>query len=111
MTMQDFLKELDNMSIEDQLSEEGLSFFNQLKEGAKNNFTENGKKIIICMQSNSNNYKTFNAKQLGELLFMPPRSVSGAMKKLVNEGYCQKTSLNPISYTLTELGKETQFDK
>lgn len=110
MTMQDFLKELDDMNIEEQLSEKGLEFFNQLKEKTKNNFTENGKKIIICMQNNIDKYKTFNAKQLGELLFMPPRSVSGAMKKLINEGYCEKASLNPIAYTLTNLGKDTQLD-
>ena len=111
MNMQEFLKELNGMQIEDQLSEEGLIFYKQLREKTQNSFTENGIKILICMQQNEDKYKVFNSKQLGELLFMPPRSVSGAMKKLLKDGYCRKQATNPITYELTTLGKETQFDK
>lgn len=110
MNMQEFLKELDNMGIKEQLSEKGLEFFNQLKEKSNNTFTENGKKILKCMQQNSEQYETFNAKQLGELLFMSPRSISGSIKKLLKDGYCEKTNLNPVTYKITKLGKETQLD-
>lgn len=110
MNMQEFLKELENINIEEQLSEKAIEFYTQLKTQSKSTFTENGKKIILCMQKNENQYKTFSAKQLGELLFMPPRSVSGAMKKLINEGYCSKQTTNPISYILTTLGKDVQLD-
>ena len=41
---------------------------------------------------------------------MPPRSVSGAMKKLLNEGYCRKQATNPVTYELTTLGSEPQLD-
>jgi Mn-dependent DtxR family transcriptional regulator len=62
------------------------------------------------MQQNQATYKPSSSKQLGELLFMPPRSVSGAMKKLLNEGYCRKQATNPVTYELTTLGSETQLD-
>ena len=110
MNMQEFLNELDNMNIETQLSEKAIEFYNQLKEKSKSTFTENGKKILLCMQENSNKYNTFNAKQIGELLFMSPRSISGSIKKLINEGYCEKIGNNPVSYRLTTAGKEIKLD-
>ena len=108
MTMNEFLKELEQYS--KYFSPAAMDFFTDLKEKAQNTFTESGKKILICMQQNEDKYKVFNSKQLGELLFMPPRSVSGAMKKLLNEGYCRKQATNPVTYELTTLGSETQLD-
>ena len=110
MTMNEFIQELDSINIEDQLSQDAQQFYIELKNKTQNTFTENGKKILICMQQNTDKYKIFNSKQLGELLFMPPRSVAGAMKKLLNEGYCKKNITSPITYELTTLGKNTQFD-
>ena len=108
MTMNEFLKELEIYAKD--FSPEAMSFYTELKEKNQNVFTENGKKILICMQKNKETYKTFSSKQLGELLFIPPRSVSGAMKKLLNEGYCRKQATNPVTYELTTLGIETQLD-
>lgn len=108
MTMNEFLQELEQFS--KYFSPAAMDFYNELKEKAQNTFTENGKKILICMQKNQEAYKTFSSKQLGELLFMPPRSVSGAMKKLLNEGYCRKQATNPVTYELTTLGSEMQLD-
>lgn len=110
MNMQDFLNELDSIQIEDQLSEKGLEFFQQLKEKTYNTFTDNGKKILLCMQQNIDKYNSFSSKQIGELIFMPPRSVAGSMKKLLNEGYCEKMIGNPVTYKLTNAGKKIQFD-
>ena len=108
MTINEFLKELEQFS--KYFSPEAMDFYINLKEKTQNTFTENGRKILICMQQNQATYKTFSSKQLGELLFMPPRSVSGAMKKLLNEGYCRKQATSPVTYELTTLGSETQFD-
>ena len=108
MTMKEFLKELEQYS--KYFSPTTMDFFIDLKEKAQNTFTENGRKILICMQQNQATYITFSSKQLGELLFMPPRSVSGAMKKLLNEGYCRKQATNPVTYELTTLGSEAQLD-
>ena len=111
MTLNEFIQELDSIDITTQLSEKAIEFYNQLKEKSQNTFTENGKKILICMQQNTDKYNKFSSKQLGELLFMPPRSIAGAMKKLINEGYCQKNITNPVTYELTILGKSIILDK
>ena len=111
MNMKEFLQEIDNtINIENQLSKEAFEFYKELKQKSESTFTENGKKILLCMQNNSNKYELFNAKIIGELLFMSPRSVSGSIKKLINEGYCEKIGNNPVSYKLTIAGKELKLD-
>lgn len=74
--------------------------------------TENGTKIIAAMQKNQEKYiNVFTAKNLGELLFMSPRSISGSMKKLIADGFVEKVGANPVAYGLTKLGKSYEFDK
>lgn len=71
-----------------------------------NGITDIGKNILTFMQENevtSNNL--FKARQIGEGLFMSSRSVSGAMRKLVAEGYVTKTPGNPVVYSLTDMGR------
>ena len=113
MNMESFLTELEIYT--KYFSPEALKFFNELKEQTENNenkkFTESGKKILKCMQDNNEKYlNIFSSKQIGELLFMPPRSVSGSMKKLLNEGYVEKKSRNPVTYGITDLGKAQKLD-
>ena len=108
MNMKDFLKELEIYT--KYFSPEALAFYEILKKKADNIITEKGKKILICMQDNREKYKTYSSKTLGDLLCMSPRSVSGAMKKLINEGYINKIVGNPVVYELTDLGKELHFD-
>lgn len=110
-----FIKEIkeliDNSKIE--LSEQAIEFFNQLKEGKASitGFTENGKKILIYMQNNYENYNnTFKSKEIGEGLFLSGRSVSGSMRKLISDGYVQKVNTDPVAYGLTDLGKDYEFD-
>ena len=74
--------------------------------------TENGVKILKIMQDKVDQYNNiFTSKNIGEFLFMSPRSVSGSMKKLITDGYVIKLGLNPVSYGLTELGKNYKFDE
>lgn len=74
--------------------------------------TENGVKILKIMQDNFEKYiNIFTSKNIGEILFMSPRSVSGSMKKLITDGLVEKIGSNPVSYGLTELGKNYQFDR
>jgi len=111
MNMKEFLDEIDSaINIKEQLSDDANIFYQELRNKIKPNFTDNGKKILQCMKDNSNDYRGFNAKQIGELLFMSPRSVSGSLRKLINEGYCEKVGTNPITYQLTSLGKTAQLD-
>ena len=116
MTMQEFLKEIDNHR--DILSSEAISFLDELmeKNSTENILTEVGRKILISMSNNKETYLgVFSSKQLGELLFMSARSVSGSMRKLVTEQYVEKVGQNPVTYKLTDLGetlaKELQVDK
>ena len=116
MTMQEFLKEIDNHK--DILSSEAISFLEELmeKNSTENILTEVGRKILISMSNNKETYLgVFSSKQLGELLFMSARSVSGSMRKLVTEQYVEKVGQNPVTYKLTDLGealaKELQVDK
>lgn len=102
-------------------SEKGIYEFSvkKLEEILKNiplqktvGITENGLKILTIMQENYEKYNNvFTSKNIGEFLFMSPRSVSGSMKKLITDGYIEKIGSNPVSYGLTSLGKDYQFDK
>lgn len=116
MIMQEFLKEID--SHRDILSESAIDFLDELleKNSTENILTETGRKILISMYINKETYlNVFSSKQLGELLFMSARSVSGSMRKLVTEQYVEKSGTNPVTYKLTEngevLAKELQVDK
>lgn len=105
MTMQEFLKEID--SHKENLSNEAIEFLNELieKNSAENILTDTGKKILKTMYANRGAYlNIFSSKQLGELLFMSARSISGSMRKLVSEEYVEKTGTNPVIYKLTEKG-------
>lgn len=114
MNMTEFLKEIERFK--DQLSPSAIAFLADLieKENKKSNqsFTENGIRILKIMQENEKSYlNIFTSKQIGELLFMSARSVSGAMRKLLAEQVVEKKGLNPVVYGLTDKGKLLQFDK
>ena len=73
--------------------------------------TENGVKILKIMQDKVDQYNNiFTSKNIGEFLFMSPRSVSGSMKKLISDSYVETIGANPVSYGLTDLGKNYKFD-
>ena len=87
------------------LKEESQKYFEDLKKNnSSKEMTENGLKIIL----NYNNI--FKAKDIAEGLFMSPRSVSGSMRKLLTDGYCEKTGKDPVCYLLTEKGKTFSID-
>ena len=83
-------------------------YFEQLKaipEKEKAPFTENGAKVLIWMQENYESYNNIlKAKEIGDGLFCSSRTVSGAMRKLITDGYVSKTEGTPTCYSLTELG-------
>lgn len=66
--------------------------------------TENCIKILTFMQEEPN--KTYISKTIAEGMGVSARSVSGSMRKLVNDGYVKKASKDPIVYALTDMGKE-----
>lgn len=107
MNMREFLQELD--AIKGQLSYDAQTFLQELieKNASESVLTEKGQKILAAMANNKEAYmNTFSSKQLGELLFMSARSVSGSMRKLIAEGYAEKVGVSPVSYRITETGEE-----
>lgn len=90
------------------------SFWEDFKnEKVKNSgaMTENGKKLLSWMQENVDTMTNlFTSKEAAEALFTSGRSIAGSMRKLVNDGYVEKTGKDPVQYSLTEAGKNYQFD-
>lgn len=90
------------------LSAPAKEYFESLK--AESNvttieFTENGAKILIWMQQNATSFNNvFKAKDIGEGLFISPKSVSGSMRKLLKDGFVSKIGTNPVCYSLTDYG-------
>lgn len=94
---------------ENPLSEDALTYFTALKgavDKEKPAFTENGKAIMQFMQENADTYNNlFKAKDVAEGMNIISRKASGAMRKLVTDGYIEKLGENPVVYSLTDKGK------
>lgn len=90
------------------LSEGALAYWNELVGGkaSMGGMTESGEKVLIWMLDNEKEHSNmFSAKTIGEGLFTSSRMVSGAMRKLVTDGYVEKTGQNPVSYSLTDTAR------
>ena len=92
-------------------STDALDFWNGLQiseNGGKPKFTENGKLILNFLKENKETYNNlFKAREVGEGIGISSKAASGAMRKLVNDGYIEKIGENPVVYALTSLGIET----
>lgn len=99
-------KALDNGTLK--LSEDATLYFEALKGGDGNGgkvFTENGAIVLQVMKDNKDKFNNFfKAKDLAEVAGLSSRTVSGAMRKLVTDGYVEKMGENPVVYSLTEKG-------
>ena len=71
-------------------------------------FTDNGKLILKHLQDNQD-VPMWKAKDIAEGLFISSRAVSGAMRKLVSDGFVEKVGQDPVIYTLTENGKTMEI--
>ena len=71
-------------------------------------FTDNGKLILKHLQDNQD-VPMWKAKDIAEGLFISSRAVSGAMRKLVTDGFVEKVGQDPVIYTLTENGKTIEI--
>ena len=91
-----------------------VSFWEEFKNGKVKNsgaMTENGAKILTWMQENVDSMNNiFTSKEAAEALFTSGRSIAGSMRKLVNDGYVDKVGKDPVQYSLTDAGKNYQFD-
>ena len=93
---------------------DAFDFFEELKNNkvkTAKEMTENGAKLLSWMQENVDKMSNvFTSKEAAEALFTSGRSIAGSMKKLVNDGYVEKTGKNPVQYSLTEIGKNYKID-
>lgn len=89
---------------------DALDFWNGLQisgDSGRPQFTENGRLVLDYMQKEKGTYNNlFKAKEIGEGLGISSRTASGAMRKLVTDGYVEKVGENPVVYSLTKLGTE-----
>ena len=104
----DFFDELIDACHLTTIPEDVQDFYDMLKSSQNNYsekpaFTENGLLILEYLQSND--IKSIKAREIADGLCKPSRTISGAMKKLVNDGYVEKFGQNPVIYALTEKGK------
>lgn len=112
-----FIEELDEALTEERisLSEDALIFYESLRCGegkGKTAFTDNGKLILQFMKDNVDNFNNlFKAKEIGEGIGITSRTASGAMRKLVSDGYVEKMGTSPAVYALTDKGKEVDFNE
>ncbi len=84
-------------------------FYDMLKDSQgtsadKPAFTDTGLVILEYMQKSDS--KTLKAKDIAEGVLLSSRKVSGAMRKLVNDGYVEKFGTNPVNYSITNQGKQ-----
>ena len=71
-------------------------------------FTDNGK-IILQYMKDHQDVPMWKARDIAEGLFIGSRAVSGAMRKLVTDGYVEKVGQDPVVYSLTESGKNIEI--
>lgn len=105
-----FISEIENLLNENEnlLSDKAKAFFQDFKtvKTSSKGMTETGLKIILAMQENYDEHTAYKAKTIGEWLSISSRSVSGSMRKLVEDGYIEKSGKDPVTYSLTQKGLE-----
>lgn len=78
-------------------------------QAEKPKFTDNGKAILQYLQSVP--VQMMKARDIAEGMFVTSKTVSGAMRKLVDEGYIEKVGKDPVVYVITEKGKSVEFEE
>ena len=111
---ENFISEIEKLLKTNTINEDAMSYFTEFKNGTVKNssvITEKGAAVLEYLQNQEDGY-VFSAKMLAEALDMNTRSISGTMRKLAADGYVEKIStLSPITYQITDLGKTFEFDK
>ena len=93
------------------MTDEVKSYWEALKnvtETEKPLFTDNGKLVLQFMRDNADTER-WKAKDLAEAMCSTSRTVSGAMRKLVSDGFVEKLGESPVLYSLTEKGKTVEI--
>ena len=83
--------------------------FRNTTEKEKPQFTDNGKLILKFLQDNQDQ-PMWKSRDIAEGLFISSRTVSGAIRKLVSDGYVEKIGQDPVIYSLTNNGKNVKIE-
>lgn len=81
---------------------------NSAEKGDKPMFTDNGKLIMKFLQENDIN-NPMKSKDIADQIGVSSRSVAGAMKKLVTDGWIETVGDSPKLYLITENGKNIEI--
>lgn len=93
------------------LSENVQDYLDALRNSNKNSqkeFTNNGKAILQWLQSAPAGM--YKARDIAEGMDVSSKAVSGAMRKLVSDGFAEKVGKDPVVYSITEKGKNVIFE-
>lgn len=105
-----FIKYVDDLIVQTNstMPDDVAEFYNMLCASKANlsdkpAFTESGLMILEYLQGLDS--KGLKAKEIADGMDISSRKVSGAMRKLVTDGYVEKFGQNPVIYAITEKGK------
>lgn len=71
-------------------------------------FTSNGSKILTYLQGQPKG-TMLKAREIAEGMGVTSKMVSGAMRKLVTDGYVEKIGKDPVIYTITDKGLNVEI--
>lgn len=96
--------------VEEKMTENVKNYIEMIMDNKndKPEITDNGKIILDYMQKSDS--PMLKAKDVAEGLFISSRAVSGSLRKLVNDGFCEKVGQDPVVYALTEKGKNYKIN-
>lgn len=110
---QEFISYVESNFESNPLPENLNGYWEKFKGGAdkgdKPLFTENGKLILTFLQEHPET-ELWKSKEIAEGLFISSRTVSGSIRKLVNDGFVEKVGQDPVIYSITEQGKNIKID-
>ena len=96
-----------------ELDPDVVDYWTALKGGSdteKPMFTDNGKLVMEYLKTLADGAPAMKAKDIAEALFISSRTVSGAMRKLVADGFVEKIGQDPVMYSITEKGKNIEIN-
>ena len=112
---ENFISEIEKLLTTNTINEDAMNYFTEFKNGTVKNssvITEKGVAVLRFLQTQPSTNYAFTAKMIAEELNMNTRSISGTMRKLLNDGYVEKlTTLTPITYQITPAGLAFDLDK
>ena len=111
ISKKEFIEEIENKFDMTKLTPEAQEYWEALKTDHKKDkplFTDNGK-LILCHLRDRQEKTTWRASEIAEELFISSRTVSGAIRKLVTDGFVEKIGSEPVIYALTNSGKEVEI--